>query len=98
MRKSLTFFLFLGLLLVTLNFVFAKVEVDTDKDGLGDYEEQNVYKTKSDNTDSDGDGYQDGEEVYHGYSPIQGQLAKLSRVVLTVPYITEAPDGNWTGP
>lgn len=36
---------------------------DSDKDGLSDYDELNVYKTDPFNPDTDGDGLKDGEEV-----------------------------------
>jgi hypothetical protein len=38
-------------------------DVDTDGDGLTDWEEDNVYGTDPDDTDSDDDGLEDGEEV-----------------------------------
>lgn len=79
-------------------FVFAKIELDTDKDGLSDREEHIVYNTNPLNEDSDNDSYLDGVEVTHGYSPLLGNNAKLTEVDLTVPYINEAPDNNWTGP
>jgi lipoprotein-anchoring transpeptidase ErfK/SrfK len=43
--------------------------LDTDKDGLSDYDEINLYKTDPKNADTDGDGYPDGLEVSKGYSP-----------------------------
>lgn len=79
-------------------FVLAKIELDNDQDGLSDYEEQVVYKTDVNKVDTDDDSFLDGEEVYHGYSPSQGNRAELTRVNLVVPYISEAPDNNWTGP
>ena len=41
---------------------------DTDKDGLYTIWE-NVFKTDSDNPDTDEDGYLDGEEIRNGYNP-----------------------------
>lgn len=40
---------------------------DSDKDGLWDDDEENIYKTDPENPDTDGDGLKDGEEVkiYH---------------------------------
>lgn len=96
-RNFLFTFLALGLILLP-GFVLAKIELDSDQDGLNDYEEQAVYKTNVNKTDTDVDSYQDGEEVYHGYSPLQGNRAELTQVSLAVPYISEAPDNNWTGP
>lgn len=43
--------------------------IDSDFDGLSDYEEVKVYKTNPLNPDSDGDGYKDGDEVKSGYNP-----------------------------
>ncbi|MFH1291646.1 MAG: peptidoglycan-binding protein [bacterium] len=90
----------LSLLAVAFSFcfVYAKVNKDTDKDGLSDHEEQIVYKTDTNKSDTDADGFRDGEEVFNGFSPTQADRAKLNQVKLDVPYISEAPDGNWTGP
>ena len=43
--------------------------IDTDADGLRDYDEVEIYKTDPLNSDSDGDGYTDGEEVKGGFNP-----------------------------
>jgi hypothetical protein len=48
---------------------------DSDGDGLSDYEEEYIYKTKVNNPDTDGDGYSDGEEVKNGYDPLVDQSA-----------------------
>jgi hypothetical protein len=51
--------------------------VDTDHDGLTDYEEVHVYHTNPLNPDTDGDGYLDGAEVKGGYDPNgPGKLVK----------------------
>lgn len=51
---------------------------DTDKDGLTDYEEMNIYGTDSLNPDTDGDGMNDGEEVKRGRNPLgKGRLKDL---------------------
>lgn len=44
-------------------------EFDTDKDGLSDKLEIEVWKTDPTNPDTDGDGYNDGEEVIRGFNP-----------------------------
>lgn len=44
--------------------------MDSDNDGLSDYEEIYIYHTNPYNPDTDGDGYSDGnDEVQHGYDP-----------------------------
>lgn len=43
--------------------------IDSDFDGLSDYEEVRMYSTDPLNADTDGDGYEDGEEVEGGYDP-----------------------------
>lgn len=99
MRKYYLFLMILILaVLVSAGFVFAKIEIDSDKDGLSDREEQNVYATNLNKADTDSDGYSDGQEVNSGYSPLEGAEAKLIKISLEVPYINEAPDNNWTGP
>ncbi|MCD4762994.1 MAG: hypothetical protein K8R28_03105, partial [Desulfobacterales bacterium] len=50
--------------------VFAKIDIsiDTDKDGLMDDDEINIYGTDPNNPDTDGDGINDGDEVeFWGY-------------------------------
>jgi lipoprotein-anchoring transpeptidase ErfK/SrfK len=43
--------------------------MDTDSDGLSDYDEINIYKTNAQVVDTDGDSYSDGVEVKAGYDP-----------------------------
>lgn len=43
--------------------------LDSDKDGLSDYEEENIYFTDPLNFDTDGDGISDGDEVMMGLNP-----------------------------
>jgi len=43
--------------------------IDTDGDGLFDYQEINLYKTDPKNGDTDGDGMADGSEVIRGRDP-----------------------------
>lgn len=78
--------------------IYAKIEIDTDKDGLSDYEEQNVYFTNPLKPDTDQDNYPDAHEIFYGYSPLHDNNSKLKQITLDLPFIKEAPDGNWTGP
>jgi len=61
--------------LLTPGVVFAVV--DSDSDGLNDDEEA-IYHTDSNNSDTDGDGYFDGLEVKYDYSPHIGEGKRLN--------------------
>lgn len=50
--------------------------LDLDSDGLSDLEEQ-LYGTDPRNPDTDGDGYLDGNEVYHLYDPLTKAPSRL---------------------
>ncbi len=45
--------------------------LDSDDDGLSDYDEEVIYKTDRKNADTDGDGFNDGEEVQNNFDPLQ---------------------------
>jgi|GEM_PF-5932909 len=44
--------------------------LDTDGDGLSDWDELNIYNTNATNPDTDGDGVSDGDEVNNGTNPL----------------------------
>jgi len=69
MKKNLIFFLILFLFFA--NKVSAETIMDFDEDGLVDTIELKLG-TGTNNPDSDGDGYKDGEEVANGYNPLVG--------------------------
>ena len=53
------------------------VDLDSDQDGLSDADEINVYGTNPLKSDTDGDGYLDGDEVKNGYNPLgDGRLSQ----------------------
>ncbi len=45
-------------------------KADSDSDGLNDGDEVIIWKTNPLNSDTDGDTYADGSEVFHGYNPL----------------------------
>lgn len=53
---------------------------DTDSDGLVDRVEVKIYKTNPLQKDTDGDGFNDGQEVISGFDPAKGGGAKLLKV------------------
>lgn len=52
----------------------ARARTDSDRDGISDYDEDNIYKTDPNNPDTDGDGYSDGSEILGGYDPLDPDL------------------------
>jgi len=52
---------------------------DEDHDGLSYRVEVETYHSNPDKWDTDGDGWADGWEVWHGYSPIKVGEAKLDK-------------------
>ncbi len=44
--------------------------MDTDKDSVSDWDEENIYHTDPRNPDTDGDGVKDGEEIARGTDPL----------------------------
>ncbi|MBI5221637.1 MAG: hypothetical protein HY979_02435 [Candidatus Magasanikbacteria bacterium] len=52
-------------------------KIDTDGDGITDYDEVKIYHTNPLKADTDGDGYSDGAELRRGYNPLgPGKLKK----------------------
>ncbi len=51
--------------------------LDTDKDGIADYDELNLYATNPFSADSDGDGFIDGSEIIKGYNPNDARAETL---------------------
>ncbi len=97
-KRNFIYIIIIYSLLISASFVFAKIETDTDNDGLSDHEEQKVYSTDPALTDTDNDGYPDALEIFRGYSPLKGNAARLLNLSLDVVYIHESPDYSWTGP
>lgn len=60
-----------------------KENIDTDGDGLYDWEENEIYKTSPYLADTDGDGISDGEEIEAGTDPLcpEGQDCGLNDVL-----------------
>ncbi len=48
----------------------ANCNIDSDGDGLSDFDEVNNYGTDPNNPDTDGDGYNDGHEIAFGSDPL----------------------------
>ena len=61
------------LILIIPLSVQAVTNYDSDKDGLSNIEEKNIYYTDPYNADTDGDGHEDGLEIDNNYSPRHGE-------------------------
>jgi len=76
------FWVVISFLLLVISFgfsrnVYAIESNDMDGDGLSFYHEVYIYHTDILLSDTDGDGYSDGDEVAHGYSPRHGDRLLL---------------------
>jgi hypothetical protein len=58
------------------NTTAAFINIDSDKDSLPDWKE-NLYGTNSNNSDTDGDGTSDGQEVAENRDPLKANTAAL---------------------
>lgn len=57
---------------MAINLAKAKKIKDSDSDGLSDFDEINIFGSDPYNSDSDGDGVEDGEAVLNGKDPVGG--------------------------
>ena len=82
--------------LVTAELEAIKKKTDTDKDGLSDWDEENVYKTSAFLPDTDGDGINDGIEIKNGQDPNcpEGQECFAGQQVNTNVPSTETNDSQ----
>lgn len=46
-----------------------ETSIDSDGDGISDFDEINLYKTDPNNPDTDNDGFNDGIEIIRGFNP-----------------------------
>jgi len=65
-------------------------ELDSDNDGLTDEAETTIYHTDPQGPDTDGDGFNDGDEVGQGLSPLHGDKRKLVGVDSDKDYLSDA--------
>lgn len=67
---------------------------DADTDGLTDLEERLLYASDPGLPDTDGDGFLDGNEVFHGYNPTQPSPSTLMDAGLLKTYAVNAAPGE----
>ncbi len=71
---------FLLVLVLFVGTPMASAFQDSDNDELSDEQEVLLYGTDPHNTDSDGDGFLDGDEIKNGFSPSQAGRIKLKKI------------------
>jgi len=64
-----------------MDIIDAYKNLDTDEDGLSDYEEMYVYNTSIFLNDSDGDGFSDKDEIDAGSNPLNPDSTPLNKEV-----------------
>lgn len=71
--------------------VGARAVIDTDNDGISDYDEVNIYRTDPKNADTNGDGVLDGDHLLLGTDPLYelpAETATTSTVGGLLPILT----------
>lgn len=58
--------------------------LDSDNDGLTDLDEKTIYNTDVANSDTDSDGYLDGDEIKFGFDPNKNHNDKLDKSIVVV--------------
>jgi len=79
MKKAFILVLFFLAASLAPGPAFAEANIDSDGDGVNDFDETSLYKTDPAKTDTDGDGFLDKEELIKGYSPHNPERVKLEK-------------------
>ena len=66
--------------------VVSVTKVDTDNDGISDYDEVNLYGTDPNNPDTDGDGISDYDEILQGTDPLHKDAKVTKKAQLVTNY------------
>jgi len=83
MLKNYKYLIFFAVLTITATFGAYTIAqnmdkfIDSDNDGLNDYQEKIFLHTDWNNSDTDADGYLDGEEIANGYSPFRPKVKNI---------------------
>lgn len=86
----LLMFLFLGIMTSRANAL-----PDADRDAVPDQDEINIYHTDPNNSDTDGDGYSDWQELNNGYSPWEKTDKKMEDTDFDNDGLSDRQEINW---
>lgn len=87
--RMIIVFIFFVLLLFPIFCLSVQNNLDSDKDGLTDQQELEIYFTDPNNPDTDNDSYTDAHEINYGYSPRHADNKKLIEVVSDKDYLND---------
>lgn len=89
--KIVAIFFVASFILLRASFAYAadSGELDTDGDGLSDYNEVTYFHTDPNYVDTDADGYADNTEIYSGYNPLGTGRASVSTKRVEVDLTTQ---------
>lgn len=82
---------------ISLTATFIKDEIDQDKDGLSNYQEEAIYQTAGDIIDSDSDSLSDGQEASLaklGFDPLVDDSARIAALVANADLIASIVGNN----
>jgi hypothetical protein len=91
--NSAKYYVIIILLCLVAMPAMAGTELDSDRDGVPDKDEIEIYYSDPLNPDTDGDGYNDGNEIKNGYSPLDPRPIKVL-VVSQILGVKIYPDGS----
>ena len=80
MNNILKYWILPVIFLMLFSPVLANNKLDSDKDGVPDEDEINIYYTDPNNPDTDNDGYKDWYEINSGYSPLNHEPLKSDKI------------------
>jgi hypothetical protein len=93
---NFAFFIFIAFFfLFFTSAVQAAEAVDSDGDGVNDYDEINIYHTDPNKADTDGDGYNDKKELINGFSPWEKTNKKLEETDFDKDGLTDRMELNF---
>lgn len=93
--KKIIFLFSVFCILFFVSPALATKVVDSDGDGVNDYDETNIYYTDPNKADTDGDGYDDKKELINGFSPWEKTDKKMEETDFDKDGLTDRMELNF---